>query len=358
MVLLAVLLIVIVGVWALERFYLRGEKIKTYPTPTESGIVSTFARPDGPGPATEAVVNQIKALTGKMSAAGSDRVKTGRIIIDSMTNGIDYASTFTSVDADGVKAEWVVAPGADSSRRVLYIHGGGFIMGSPKSHRTITNRFSEISGCAVLSIDYRLQPEHKHMDAVSDCRTAYRWILDNGPNGPENLKELFIAGDSAGGNLSLSLVAWIRDNHLHAPDAVVALSPLTDTTFSGNSVRSNEATDIMLAPAFKPLLRQPQFIKSLYVLWAYGLRPSNPVVSPLRGNLSGLPPTLVQASDIELLLDDSTRYVNKAYAAGSPVKLQIWADMMHVWQFFDPQIPQAIEAWAEIGKFLESHRSD
>ena len=131
------------------------------------------------------------------------------------------------------------------------------------------------------------------------------------------------------------------------------MSPLTDITFSGESLRSNQDTDIMLKPFLKVLNKLPQFVKSWYVFWTYRLRPCNPLASPLLGDLSNLPPTLVQASEAEMLLDDARRYVYKACASGSPAKLQTWAGMLHIWQIFDPQIPESVEAWVEIKKFLE-----
>src|SRR5699024_7577104 len=122
-----------------------------------------------------------------------------------------------------------------------------------------------------------------------------------GPNGAASAKTLFVAGDSAGGNLTLSLIAWIRDQGLQAPDAVVALSPATDSTFASPSLRSNQHSDPMLSPMFAPLLKMPRSL----LLWAAWLRmhinPSNPVISPVFGDLSGLPPTLVQASQAEML---------------------------------------------------------
>jgi len=346
-------------VLAFERFYLRGARPREYPRPDTPDTLCTFTKPDGPGVQHDAVVKTVRELTRQISyGQRKNNVQAARAVINSMSDGRDYISKFIPVDAGGVPAEWVLAPGAEPSRRVLYIHGGGFIMGSPKSHRTITSKFSEITGCAVLAIDYRLLPEHKHMDCVNDCRTAYHWILENGPDGPGEIQQLFISGDSAGGNLTLSLVAWIRDNDLRAPEAVVALSPLTDTTFSGASLHDNEATDVMLKPVLRAINKLPQFIKSWWILWAHRLRPANPIASPLLGDLSGLPPTLVQASEAEMLLDDARRYVYKAVAAGSPVKLQTWTDMVHVWQIFEPQLPQATEAWLEIGKFLGQHGTE
>lgn len=356
MYLLICLVSLILLIWAFERFYLRGPGPDDYPKPTTLGTLESFTNPAGPGAQHDAVVKTIRELTQQISISiRKNKIQAARTAINSMSDGRDYISTFLPVDAGGVPAEWVIAPAADNTRRVLYIHGGGFIMGSPKSHRTITSKFSEISGCAVLAIDYRLLPEYKHMDCVADCRTAYHWILENGPDGPGAITKLFIAGDSAGGNLTLSLIAWLRDNGLRAPEAVVALSPLTDTTFSGASIRDNEATDVMLKPIMRALNRLPKFLKSWWVVWAHRLRPANPVASPLLGDLSGLPAILIQASEAEMLLDDSRRYVYKAVASGSPVKLQTWTDMVHVWQIFDPQLPQAAEAWVEIGKFLEAH---
>jgi len=347
---------IVLLIWAFERFYLRGGKPGDYPKPADPDAIQVFTNPDGPGPEHEAVVEAIRAMTSQMALnLSKHNLHKARAIADSMSDGRDYVSEFIPANAGGVPAEWVIAPGADPARRVLYIHGGGFIMCSPKSHRTITSKFSEMTGCAVLAIDYRLLPEHKHMDCIKDCRTAYQWILENGPNGPAEIQQLFFGGDSAGGNLALSLAAWVRDNQLRAPDAVVALSPLTDGTFSGASVLRNEATDVMLKPILRPLNKMPKFAKSWWVLWAHRLRPSNPVISPLFGDLSNLPPTLVQASEAEMLLDDARRYVYKARASGSPAKLQTWSDMLHVWQIFDPELPQAGAAWNEIGKFIEAH---
>lgn len=346
----------VVVFWAFERFYLRGRSSARYTLPTDPDVVRVFTGEQGSGPQQKAVIDTVKKLASQISAAtDKHQLKTARAIFDSISDGRNYVSEFIPVDAGGVPAEWVIAPGADPERRVLYIHGGGFIMGCPKSHRTITSKFSEITGSAVLSIDYRLMPEHGQMDCIEDCRTAYQWILENGPDGRTETRQLFVAGDSAGGNLSLSLAAWVRDNKLHAPDAVVALSPLTDITFSGASFRENESTDIMLKPMIGKLNRLPQFVKSWWVVWTYHVRPGNPVVSPLLGDLSNLPPTLVQASEAEMLLDDARRYVSKAHASGSKVKLQTWADMVHIWQIFDPQLPQAGQAFSEIGKFLKAH---
>lgn len=350
------LVLIVLFIWVFERFYLRGQRIPDYPRPDKPGAVQHFAKPEGSGPELQEVVKRVRELILRiLICIKKHSHQAARPIFDSISDGRKYDCDFIPVDAAGVPAEWVIAPGADKSKRVLYIHGGGFAMGSPKSHRTMTSRFSEISGSAVLAIDYRLIPEHRHKDCVEDCRTAYQWILENGPDGPSKLQQLFIGGDSAGGNLSLSLIAWIRDHKLRVPEAVVAFSPLTDVTFSGASIRENESTDAMLKPFMKTLNAIPPFIRSWWVVWTYRVRPSSPTASPLFGELSGLPPTLVQASEAEMLLDDARRYVYKACASGSPAILQTWADMVHIWQIFDPELPQAGEAWLEVKKFLTEH---
>jgi len=358
MYLLGWLFFLVAVIWAFERFYLRGTGAKEYPVPSDPDAMQRFIQPEGPGPEHSQLIKAVRELTLKISAGRHHHnLDAAREAFDSISADRDFKSEFFPVDAGGVPAEWVIAPGADNTRRTLYIHGGGFVVGSPKSHRAITSKFSEITGCAVLSIDYRLMPEHHHKDCVNDCQRAYRWILENGPDGPGEIRQLFLGGDSAGGNLALSLTAWVRDSGLRAPEAVVALSPLTDITFSGASLHVNQDTDIMLKPFMKALNKLPQFVKSWYVFWTYKLRPCSPLASPLLGDLSNLPPTLVQASEAEMLLDDARRYVYKACASGSPAKLQTWPDMLHIWQIFDPQIPEAVEAWVEISKFLEDHAS-
>ena len=263
-----------------------------------------------------------------------------------------FAARFVPADVAGVPAEWVLAPGADTARRTLYLHGGAFTFGSPRSHRAITTRLSEIGGGAVLAIDYRLMPEHPRMAGIEDCRRAYRWMLEFGPDGAGEPGLVFVAGDSAGGNLALSLAAWVRDQGLRAPNAVVALSPGTDSTLGSPSVKKNLATDVMLGPMLKPFIRMPRSL----LLWSGLLRnrmsPSNPLISPVFGDLSGMPPLLLQASEVEMLLDDSRRYVSKAVAAGTSARLQTWDHVMHAWHLFDPELTDARQAFEEIRKFL------
>lgn len=337
--------------WAVARRALGGADLSAFDLPTGE----RFSRGDSPSAEIEAVIASLGGIrTALQGVPLRRRNAVLRQYVDEIFAGRELNVRITPVNAGGVPAEWVLAAGADASRRTLYIHGGAFVVGSPKSHRTLTARFAELSGGAVLAIDYRLMPEHPRRAGIEDCRAAYRWMLQHGPDGAQPATAIFVAGDSAGGNLALSLINWVRDEGLRAPDAVVALSPLTDATLSSPSLRRNRRTDPMLGPLFGKMALVPHTLL-LCLAWLQNrIRPNDPVVSPLRGDLSRLPPVLVQASEVEMLFDDSRRYVNRARAAGSPVRLQRWNHMVHVWQIFNPELAEALEALAEIGKFLDA----
>ena len=348
---------VIVIFWAIGAFYLKGPDLSRYDGPPDGEAVRSFPGLDGPSAGHWEKVAEVQKFGAEAAALGQkQRLTRMRAYMDEQGAKRDYASEFSPVDAGGVPAEWVLAPGAVGNRRVLYIHGGAFIAGSPLSHHNITNRFSEITGAAVLSIDYRLMPEHGRLASLEDCKTAYRWILENGPDGPGAPEHLVVSGDSAGGNLTLALSAWVRDQGLRAPDAIVGLSPLADSTFSGPSIPENIESDFMLGPLFAPLMRMPLFLRRWLFVLQNRLHPANPAVSPVFGDLSNLPPTLIQVSEAEMLRDDAYRYVRKARASGTRAEAQGWAHMLHVWHIFYPEVTEAGEAWDEIGKFVDSTR--
>ncbi len=359
--LVLVLVVVAGGVWAVGRWHLRGADLSAYDIETGE----RFARGDAPGSEIREV---IASLGGVQEVLRGVPMRQRNVVLRKYMDGL-FADrvldvSVTPVDCAGVPGEWVLAPGADPARRTLYIHGGAFVMGSPKSHRTLTSQFALQTGGAVLAIDYRLMPEHPRRAGIEDCRTAYRWLLahgpggavpaQNGPGGAAPARAVFVAGDSAGGNLTLSLIQWVRDQRLRAPDAAVALSPLTDATLSSPSLRANIPSDPMLGPLFGPMARVPNTLLLWFGWMQTRIRPCDPVISPLRGDLSGLPPVLLQVSEVEMLFDDSRRYANRAQAAGSPVRLQRWSHMVHVWQIFNPELPEAREALAEVGRFLNA----
>ncbi len=348
----AVVAVVLVGgLWAVAAFHLRGADMSAFDRPTGE----RFSSAEQPGPELQAVIARLGGMSTLLKGVPMrQRNAVLRRYMDELFADRVLDVRLQPADCSGVPAEWVLAPGTDPQRRLLYIHGGAFMLGSPRSHRTLTSQLSALTGGAVLAVDYRLMPEHPRRAGIDDCRTAYRWMLDHGPEGAASANAVFVAGDSAGGNLTLSLVHWLRDQGHRAPDAAVALSPLTDATLSSPSLRNNLHSDPMLGPLFGPMARVPQWLLLWFGWLQTRIRPNDPLISPLRADLSRLPPLLLQASEVEMLFDDSQRYVNRAQAAGSPVRLQRWSHMVHVWQIFNPELPEARQALQQIGQFLNA----
>lgn len=339
----------------LAAWFRRGEDLSRYDTPVDAAAFESCGRPEGPSSGhagAVAAIEKLRPQTAGLSRGGM--IRFAREFMENIPAGRSFDCAFRAVEANGVPCEWVLAPGADPDRRVLYLHGGAFFAGSIRSHRTATCCFSAAARAAVLAVDYRLMPEHSRSELIGDCKAAYRWLLDNGPDGPGAPKRVYFGGDSAGGNLALALSAWARDAGLRQPDAVVALSPLTDSTYTSPSIRGNLATDTLISALFGRLARVPQSVLNWMFVLDNRMLPVNPLVSPARGDLAGLPPTLLQVSESEMLFDDARRYVNKALSAGSPARLQSWPGLLHVWQLFYPEIPEAGEAWRRVGAFIDA----
>lgn len=283
---------------------------------------------------------------------GLKRLAMLRQAMDSLSDELILDSEIRPSEKPAPIGEWVIAPNAKPNRRLLYIHGGFWAAGSPKSHRAITDRLSRLTGACVFALDYRLMPEHRYQDGILDCREAYVWLLEHGPEGPSKADFMVVAGDSAGGTHTLGLIAWLREQQLPLPTAAVALSPSTDLTLQSLRKQPSFYSDVMLGPTIDKLAAIP-----FPLLWAgatFALRalPSNPLVSPIQGDLSGLPPTLIHASEAELLAENVQRYVTKAQAQGSPVEMRTWPNMVHVWHLFTPLLPEAEAAFQDIGAFL------
>lgn len=307
-------------------------------------------------PQSEARLHVLEKVKGMHTAAeglrGRARIDALRSYMDSMNDDLELVSEIRSAASGAPNGEWIIAPGAKVNRRILYIHGGSWVAGSAKSHRPITDRLSILANACVFAIDYRLMPENRYMDGITDCQNAYRWILENGPEEQSAADFIVVAGDSAGGSHTLGLVAWIRDQNLTPPTAAIALSPSTELMLTSLGNLENVKTDAMLGPTIEKMARIPSPL-----LWwgaVLGMRalPSNQLVSPLRGNLKGLPPTLIHVSESEILLQNAQRYAAKSQAAGSPVELKTWPDMVHVWHMFAPLLPEAEEAFEDIRQFL------
>lgn len=351
------ILLPVAAVAAVTKFHLSGENLAKYDSPR---LPVTF-NPKTPSKGAQEVAEYLVENFIKPAQKGSmkEQLSAKRERFENMGLSRDLDAEFRTDMArfgrTSVDGEWTLVPGADKNRRLLYLHGGAFTVGSAISHRAIIHNIAKRTGCVVFAPNYRLMPENKRIDSVTDTRAAYRWLLENGPDGPSRANTVAIGGDSAGANLTLSLVNHIKSQNLRRPDSVFAISPTVDTTFSAPSAKTNFKTDLMLQPLAGPLVKTPRPI----LLWAgwklNGMSPSSPIISPIYGNLSNLPPTLIQVSSDEMLYDDARRYTNKARAQGSEVKLQSWAHMCHVWHAFDLMLPEAHAAFDEIAEFLKAH---
>lgn len=239
------------------------------------------------------------------------------------------------------EAERIVAPGADPSRVILYIPGGGFVIRSPAIHRALAARISREAGVSALLVFYRLAPEHPYPAALEDCLTAYRHLLDSGywPS------DVIISGDSAGGCLALATMLALRDRAEPLPAGAVMLSPITDLRAHRSGSRTtNAGTDAMLSMDATEDLHDHYVGGSVELL-------SDPLVSPGLGDLEGLPPLLFQASDSEILLDDSVRTAERARAAGVECEVEVFSGVPHVWHAV-PHLPESKRALASIAGFI------
>lgn len=241
----------------------------------------------------------------------------------------------------GVPGEWLTA-GRDivAGRVFLYLHGGGYFFGSPRSHRALTWRLSRTCRARVLALDYRQPPDWQYPAPLEDAVSAYRALLEQGYR-PENIT---IGGDSAGGNLTLVTLLRLRELGLPMPACSVLISPWADLTVSGDSVRDNAAREPMIP------VNVLRFISSVY---STRDDPRSPMISPVFADLSGLPPALIQVGSSEVLLSDAERIARRAAEGDVNCTLQVWENMMHVFQALAGWLPEASLAVREIGAFVE-----
>ncbi|MHC2257217.1 monoterpene epsilon-lactone hydrolase [Bradyrhizobium embrapense] len=261
---------------------------------------------------------------------------------DAAFDGCSVPVMCQPVSAGGVDGEWLVPSGAPHDKAILYFHGGGFRIGSVASHRDLAARIADASGCRVLSINYRLAPEHRFPAALDDVLAAYHYLRRQGLRPAD----IVFAGDSAGGNLVLATMLAARDRRLPLPAAGALMSPWTDLTASGASYESRAEAD--------PIHQRAMILALARNYLGKDGDPRNPLASPLYADLTRLPPLLVQVGDRETVRDDSVDLAARARAAGCEVELQVWDGMIHVFQMF-PEIPHAREAIASLAAFLRSH---
>jgi epsilon-lactone hydrolase len=245
-----------------------------------------------------------------------------------------------AVSAGGVPAEWIRAPGVSEERTVLFTHGGGYCIGSPRTHRDLVGRLSRASGARFLAIDYRLAPEHPFPAAVEDAIKAYEWLIAQGivP------AQLALCGDSAGGGLALALIVALRERGAPLPAAVACISPLTDLAYTGETLTTNEALDPISRRDTSAALAQR------YLGGQDAAR--NPLASPLYADFKGFPALQILVGSHEILLDNSTRVAERARAAGVDVEIEVWEGMVHIWPYFAAILPKGQEAIERIGAYL------
>ncbi len=249
------------------------------------------------------------------------------------------------VEAKGVQAEWVRAANANQDAVVLYLHGGGYIIGSPTSHRHQIAAISQATAASVLALDYRLAPEHPFPAAVEDAVAAYRWLLEQGIAA----HKIVIAGDSAGGGLTVATLVALRDGGVDLPAGGVCISPWMDLTNSAQSFITKAETD--------PMITREMLI-GMAQAYLQGEDTRTPLASPLFADLKSLPPLLIQVGTEEMLLDDSINLERRLKEAGVNAVLEVCDEMIHVWHFFFPMLKEGRDAIDRIGDFFKTQTSN
>lgn len=306
-----------------------------------------------PSAKTVNVYNHIRKVM-QAAGEGGDPVAGLRKSFDDYAKVSDdtmkLSGTMTPITVEGVPCAWHTAGKTDPARRLMYVHGGGYMAGGLYSHSALCSRLAKAMGGAVLAVDYRLIPENAFPAPVEDAVKVFKWMTKNGPNGPAPARHTFIAGDSAGGGLTLATCMALRDQGGPMPTAAIPISAWTDMTSSGASMKTRAKIDPIAGG-------DGEAVKALADMYLGGRKAEDtPLASPYHGNFKGLPPLLFQVGDAETLLDDSRRCHKKAKEAGVKSKLEVWPHMPHVWHLFAPYLPDAVKAINGIGKFAASFK--
>jgi monoterpene epsilon-lactone hydrolase len=287
---------------------------------------------------------QIGALRAKLAARPrSDDYRQRRQDIDArgLAYGIAADVGVEPLSANGVRAEWTTTPNASRDGALLYLHGGGYVIGSLDSHRHLVAEAGRACAVGALALDYRLAPEHPFPAAVEDALAGYRHLLARGlaPG------RIAIAGDSAGGGLVVAAMLAIREAGLPQPACGWCISPWVDMEAAGETMSSRAAADPTV---------QRAGILDMARLYLNGADPRAPLASPIYADLKGLPPLLIQVGACETLLDDALRLAKVAGAADVRVELEIWPEMIHVWHLFHPELEAGLRAIRAGGDFVRA----
>ena len=244
-------------------------------------------------------------------------------------------------ELNGVTCEWVTRGETDQNQVILYFHGGGYVFGSPQSHRELAWRLAEHTCMRVLMVDYRLAPEHPFPAAIDDATACYRGLLEEG----FEARNIAIGGDSAGGGLAAAALLNLKNLGLPQPRCAILLSPWLDLTQSGESIQTNQDAEAILTP---------RALETMAGKYLGDLDPAAPLASPLFGELSGLPPMLIQVGTSEILRNDAERFHQKIKQSGGESELTLWKNMPHVFQVFASRIPEGKTAIVELAEFLKA----
>lgn len=247
----------------------------------------------------------------------------------------------SEISMDNFRMEWLQSKESCSDKALLQLHGGGYIGAMRNAYRNFAVTYSSLgNGMPVLTADYRVAPQDPFPAALEDAYASYRWLLENGYQG----EQIFLAGDSAGGGLALALAMCLRDRGEPMPCGIIAMSPWTDLTASGESYETNYEKDPLFGGTKDSMIYNREYV---------GLEdPRNPYISPAFGSFEGFPPMLIQAGSYEMLLSDSEIVAKKAKEQGVKVRLHIYEGMFHVFQMAMRHMPESRLAWKEAGKFL------
>jgi epsilon-lactone hydrolase len=280
-------------------------------------------------------------LRGQLTADGLLEFRTGYENMGALFAVPDDVEIET-VDAAGVAGELVTPAGAVDDAAVLYLHGGGYVIGSPDSHRSMVAHLVKRLGAPALLIDYRLAPEHTFPAALDDAVAAYIWLRDRvGAGG-----RVAIAGDSAGGGLTAATLLALKQRDLPQPEAAVAISPWADLELMGDSMASNDSVDVMVGRDSLTWMADH---------YLAGHDPRDPLASPIHGEFDGCAPLLIHVGERETLLDDARRLADRASDHGVDVQLHEASEMIHVWHFFAGTVPEADRGLDDVAAFLRPY---
>jgi epsilon-lactone hydrolase len=288
------------------------------------------------------ILASVMRVTMKKLLGRSGDVVKERQTLDKMSSFTSSRKIGQSATVGGVPGEWQLPLKGEAKRTILYLHGGGYALGSPDSHRDMVGSIADAAQAKAFILDYRLGPETPFPGAVEDAVAAYKGLLDEG----EHPEKIFLAGDSAGGGLTAAALVSLQEQGIPMPAGGVCISPWADLTFSGRSMHTKSIVDAMISK---------ETLAWMGGLYLAGQDAAHPLASPIFADLRGLPPLLIQVGGDEVLLDDAVRLHEAAKAVGVNSTLEVWDNMMHVWHLMAKFVPEGKVAIGAIGEFMIEH---